>query len=645
MKKQILIVEDEFIVANDLSNILRNAGYEVAGIVDSYGLAMKKISASKPYLALLDIRLKGELTGIDLAKQLIKQNIPFIFISANSNRAILEEVKPTKPYGFLVKPFRAKDVLVALEIAFYHHEHSKNMGKILEQNLVDGINTLQQGFDATKGICTEFTQVFRPYISFDYLELTPNPTYFGQHPFGCFRLGLNEYQSIGFDQLSSITSMRKEVLNEKFLQSTYEKVPTILDTEELTASFGQNPFKELIVNAFKLKSQMSIPIPFSGELLHLNFFHKQNNIYSNNDIEVLVKLTPQIGEVLAKCLGAKQIENQSAKVTKPSPGKTLDSPKSFEGIVGNSPQLLTVFDLIRKVAPMETSVLILGESGTGKELIARAIHSLSQRKDYPLVTINCGALPENLIESILFGHEKGAFTGALDTKIGKFEQANGGTIFLDEIGEMPLNLQVRLLRVLQEKAIEKVGATKPQKLDIRIIAATNKNLDKEVEEGRFRLDLYYRLNVFPILLAPLRERKQDIPLLARHFVDKFCTSQGKEPMEIDEYGLKSLLEYDWPGNIRELENCIEKSILLADGDTIGDVHLPFNKSGQQSKSWDLERVRSISELERDYIIHILRKCKGKVFGKNGAAELLKIPTSTLNSKMRKLGIDKKEINM
>lgn len=644
MKKQILIVEDEFIVANDLSNILRNAGYEVAGIVDSYELAMKSIQKSRPYMALLDIRLKGELTGIDLAKQLNKQNIPFIYISANSNRTILEEVNPTKPYGFLVKPFRAKDVLVALEIAFYHHEQSNNLGTILEQNLINALEAHASGNGSDKNLCTGFTKIFRPYVSFDFLELTPYPKYFENEPFGCFRLGMNEYQSIGFDQLSLMTSMQRTTLMSIFLESHYEDVPSILNGEDLMASLDQNPFRGLIVDTFKLKSQMSVPIALGSDLLRLSFYHRQSNIYTNKDIEILNKLSPKIREVLESCLGFEK-EKDKQKV---NPRIVVKRPKgnqvSLEGIVGNSPQMLTVFDLIHRVAPMDTSVLVLGQSGTGKELIARAIHNLSRRKDSPLVTVNCGALPENLIESILFGHEKGSFTGALETKIGKFEQANGGTIFLDEIGEMPLNLQVRLLRVLQEKVIEKVGSTKPQKLDIRIIAATNKNLDTEVEEGRFRLDLYYRLNVFPIPLPPLRERKEDIPLLVDHFIGKICSMYGKEPMEINGYSVNSLLEYHWPGNIRELENCIEKSILLSEGNSIEDVHLPFNRTGQHSKAWDMDSIKSISELERDYIIHILRKCKGKVFGRNGAAELLKIPTSTLNSKMRKLGIDKKEIN-
>jgi transcriptional regulator with GAF, ATPase, and Fis domain len=290
------------------------------------------------------------------------------------------------------------------------------------------------------------------------------------------------------------------------------------------------------------------------------------------------------------------------------------------------------------VAPFETSVLILGESGTGKEKVAQSIHNLSNRKEKPLVIINCSTIPENLAESLLFGHEKGAFTGAADKRIGKFEMADGGTIFLDEIGEMPIDLQVKLLRVLQEKEIERVGGRSPIKIDVRIIAATNRNLEEEVAAGRFRLDLYYRLYVFPILVPTLRERAEDIPILASHFINLFSEKTGLKAPLLQENVLQQLESYEWPGNIRELEHVIERSILMSDGNTIKEIQLPFAKKQEEGEKQQEFSIKTIHDNERDYIIYILKRCKGKVSGMGGAAEILNIPSSTLNSRIKKLGI-------
>lgn len=243
------------------------------------------------------------------------------------------------------------------------------------------------------------------------------------------------------------------------------------------------------------------------------------------------------------------------------PGMPEISPNSvFDHIIGSSPQLTAVFELVSQVAPVDTSVLITGESGTGKERVADSIHALSRRKSHPLIKVNCAALPANLIESELFGHEKGAFTGAMEKRIGRFEQANQGTIFLDEIGDVPLETQVKLLRVLQQREIERIGGKAPVKVNIRIIAATNKSLEKEVAEGRFRLDLYYRLNVFPIQLPSLNERKEDIPLLVNHFLGIYSRKTGRKITGVSDKAMAGLMAYEWPGNIRELENIIERAI-------------------------------------------------------------------------------------
>jgi transcriptional regulator with GAF, ATPase, and Fis domain len=288
------------------------------------------------------------------------------------------------------------------------------------------------------------------------------------------------------------------------------------------------------------------------------------------------------------------------------------------------------------VAKAETSVLLLGESGTGKEKIAACIHNLSSKRSKPFVKVNCAALPATLIESELFGHERGAFTGAWEKRIGKFEQANGGTIFLDEIGEMPPEIQVKLLRVLQEKEIERVGGRETLKIDVRIIAATNRNLEKDIAEGRFRMDLYYRLNVFPIVIPPLRERKEDIPLLMAYFIQAFNQKLGKQVNDISGMALEKLMKYNWPGNIRELENLVERSMLFTKGYFIEDILLPVQQKMPMLPG--PAEVKTIEENERVNIIAALKECNGKVSGTGGAAELLNIHASTLNSKIKKLGI-------
>lgn len=471
MNEKILVVEDQFIEANNLQMILERAGYRVCTIARSVPVALDIIEKEKPDLVLLDIYLQGNQTGIDLAHMLKEKNIAFVYLSANSNKDILDAAKATQPYGFLVKPFREKDVLVTLDIARYLHEHS-----------------LESRLRRDPGLQNHLSDLF------------PEP---GK-------------------------------------QSAAE------------------PLQETV----------------------------------------------------------------------------------FKGIIGASKKLKEVLDHLVIVAPLETSVLIHGESGTGKERIADCIHNLSPRKMKPLIKVNCAALPATLIESELFGHERGAFTGAFERKTGKFEQAQEGTIFLDEIGELPFDLQVKLLRVLQEKEIERIGGKQSIKLNVRIIAATNRNLEKEVAEGRFRIDLYYRLNVFPILLPPLRERKEDIPVLAKHFSDYHSRKIGKKITAISEKAMRDMIEYDWPGNIRELEHLLERSVLLARDYIITEVPIPRGNPKEPPIQGGEERIKSMDENERDHILSVLRKCNGKIFGQGGAAELLGIHVSTLNSKIKKLGIEK-----
>lgn len=314
---------------------------------------------------------------------------------------------------------------------------------------------------------------------------------------------------------------------------------------------------------------------------------------------------------------------------------------SYPEILGNSAEMRQVYKLLNRISSSETTVLILGETGTGKELIAKAIHDGSERKHKNMIKVNCAAIPPNLIESELFGHEKGSFTGATKRRIGKFEQAHKSTIFLDEIGELPLNLQVKLLRVLQEKEIERVGGKTAILTDVRIISATNRNLLEEVEAGRFRRDLFYRLNVFPVTLPPLRARKTDIPGLAAHFLEKFAKKSNRALHGFSKKAISRMMTYGWPGNVRELEHLIEREVVMAQGSVINDIEIP---SGTKlSVSTAIAPVKTIFENERDHIFSVLELCNGKISGPNGAAKLLGVPATTLNSKIKRLGLAKKHI--
>jgi formate hydrogenlyase transcriptional activator len=326
------------------------------------------------------------------------------------------------------------------------------------------------------------------------------------------------------------------------------------------------------------------------------------------------------------------------RTRKDAPDKSRESiTYNFEEIIGQSKPLKEMFEHIVLVSRTDTTVLLLGETGTGKELIARAIHNLSPRKTKPLVKLNCAALPAQLVESELFGHERGAYTGATDKRIGKFEIANGGTLFLDEIGELPLESQVKLLRVLQEKEIERLGGNKVIKIDVRIIAATNRDLEQEMAAGRFRSDLYFRLNVFPVYVPPLRERKEDIPLLAFHFLQKMEKKLGREISGISNKVLQQLSAYEWPGNIRELEHVIERSAILCKGDTLQELFLSKSNLKPAAPGFTLQ---TWEEHEKEYILFVLIKCNGRVSGARGAAQILNIPPTTLESRMKKLGIKK-----
>ena len=319
----------------------------------------------------------------------------------------------------------------------------------------------------------------------------------------------------------------------------------------------------------------------------------------------------------------------------------IDKASMFEEIVGTSPALKSVLSRISKVAPSDSTVLITGETGTGKELVARAIHRRSNRASRAFVSVNCAAIPRDLIASELFGHEKGSFTGATQQRLGRFELANGGTIFLDEVGELPAETQIVLLRVLQEHEFERVGGTRPIRADVRVIAATNRDLEAAISAGRVRSDLFYRLNVFPIEIPPLRERKEDIRLLVEYFIDRYARKAGKRITTVDKKTLRSLESYPWPGNIRELQNVVERSVIVCEAENFSvDESWLSQKPSERKAESQLYLSEKVATQEKEIIEAALRECQGRVFGPSGAAEKLGIARSTLESKIRSLRINK-----
>lgn len=386
----------------------------------------------------------------------------------------------------------------------------------------------------------------------------------------------------------------------------------------------------------------------------IGFFYiytKHSNTVSNVYFELLQGISLQISIAISNILANEKIEQQLRQIS--AYKQKLEEEKSYlkeeisqkynhTEIIGQGPALKRVFHLIEQVASSDSTVLILGETGTGKELIARAIHNISSRNKGLMIKLNCAALPAGLAESELFGHEKGSFTGAWERRIGKFELAHNGTLFLDEIGELSLELQVKLLRALQEKEIERIGGSNTIKTNVRIIAATNRNLIREVEKGNFRSDLYYRLNVFPISIPALKDRIEDIPDLVAHFIHKISRKTGRNVNSIAKSSLNKLMQYPWPGNVRELEHLIERSILLCQGNVLKDIHLPETQPNI-SLNGTVEKVKTIDENERDHILSVLKSCKGKISGLGGAAEILKLPPTTLNSKIKKFGITRAHI--
>jgi len=368
---------------------------------------------------------------------------------------------------------------------------------------------------------------------------------------------------------------------------------------------------------------------------------RRENTFDEDEVAFLTQVAHQVAIAMENALAYGEIAELKDKLAQEKLylEEEIRGEMDFEGIVGQSSALRNVLRLVETVAPSDSTVLLLGETGTGKELIARAIHDRSRRKDRTFVKLNCAAIPTGLLESELFGHERGAFTGAISQKLGRLELADEGTLFLDEVGDIPLEIQPKLLRALQEREFERLGSTRTKKVNVRLVAATNRDLEKMIEDREFRSDLYYRLNVFPIRIPPLRERPEDIPLLVRYFAQKYGRRMEKKIESIPAAALKTLSSWHWPGNIRELENFVERAVILTHGSAL---EVPVSELKRTSAAPPPPNSRESSE--REQIVRVLKETNGRVAGPNGAATKMGLKRTTLISRMKKLGIDARKVS-
>jgi len=407
--------------------------------------------------------------------------------------------------------------------------------------------------------------------------------------------------------------------------------------------FSPDSVKHL--TALGMQSGLWVPLIHRERTLgSMNVASRKENAFNQHDAEMLGQVAGQVAMAVNNALAFKQIAELRDRLDQEKQylEEEINLEHQFDDIVGESTGLRNVLRQIETVAPTDATVLIQGETGTGKELLARAIHRLSPRNQRTFIKLNCAAIPAGLIESELFGHEKGAFTGAIARKVGRLELAHEGTLFLDEIGELPLELQPKLLRALQEREIERLGGTRPIPVNVRLIAATNRDLAKMVAEKQFRSDLFYRLKVFPVFAPPLRERAADIPILVRHFVERHSRRMGKAIETIPPEAMAALVAWKWPGNIRELENFLERAVILSKGPVL---HVPLAELELMEEEEEDPGVSSnptLQAAERDHILRALREAKGMIGGPNGAAERLGLKRTTLNSKIKKLGIERSE---
>jgi formate hydrogenlyase transcriptional activator len=588
LKPLILLVDDNPVNLLELTDFLEEAEFKIISI-ENGAEALNMIATNRPDLILLDV-IMPDMDGFSVCKQLkanpATSGIPVLFMTALTDTSDKLKGFQAGAVDYITKPFQYEEVIARVKTHLTLQklkqdlqDKEQRLSRIFE-NAMDAIITLDDA-----GVISLFNIAAENLFRRKATEVTGSViTPFLSQPLMAVVKEFCEHNTI--DQAVWIP----EGMNAKRADGSEFPIEATLSRVQT----GEQQFFILIlrdINERKARRQAE-----------------------------------------AECDTLREI-NLSLQ-------EEVLSSRDGNHLIGNSPALKKALQLVRQVANTEAAVLITGETGTGKELIVRAIHNASGRKKKPLIKLNCATIPENLAESELFGHEKGSFTGAIARKLGRFELANGGTLFLDEIGELPLDMQAKLLRVLQEGEYERVGGTQTLICDVRVIAATHRDLAQFSQHGKFRADLYYRLNVFPIHLPPLRERKEDIPALINHFVAKYAAKFGKTIESIPERMLAELKDYNWPGNIRELQHIIERAVILTNSNQLAIVNC-VNLTGAVQDG-GMEPILTLDEAERIHILKALEATSWRIAGDKGAAQILGVPSTTLRSRMEKLGVKKTE---
>ncbi|MFT4603644.1 MAG: PAS domain S-box-containing protein [Rhodothermales bacterium] len=560
MRNRVMIAEDEVFTALELQFHLEHLGYEVVDLVSSGEQAIKRALELKPDLLMMDVRLEGEIDGIDAFRTIRKEHdVPVIFLTAFGDEETIRRAKESGAFGYILKPFKERELRAMIEVALNRHERLHDLQKSHDdlQEILDGL-----------------------------------------------RLGTAMTDGSGRITFVSRVASR------------------LLGMSEETARGGMwyhiFPFNEATLNS--LRSIAAKPDAAPAEKITTTVTHRNGRSYY---MEIEVQPDPRNSLrrifVFYDVTEVHDLRRQ------------LKQDSHYHDLIGESAGMRAVYSQIQAVAVLDTTVLIEGETGTGKELVARAIHKASHRSSEPFVAVNCAALTESLAASQLFGHKKGSFTGAVSDERGFFGAANRGTLFLDEIGDIPLDVQVNLLRVLEERTVTRVGETHPRKVDIRIVAASHRSLPEEVEAGRFRADLLYRIRVARVDLPTLRERTGDIPILVQNFLSKFCTRIGKDVGDISSAAMRAMIDYPWPGNVRELRNTIEYAVIRCNGSVIRPEDLP-----PEVRNAAKVTPVVIGSSRKERLVAALNHTNGN---RKAAAELLGISRATLYRRLAETGIE------
>lgn len=641
----ILIIDDKPANIRVLFDCLREVGCRTLAARSGRD-GVKQALLAKPDLIMMDVMMP-DMSGLDVCRDLKSREetkqIPVIFMTALADTADKVRGFEAGAVDYVTKPLQHEEVLARVHTHLAIHRMQVNVDvftdlllRIAQVLNMEGIWDIGRNFSLARpdfayaGIW--FTQDFAPFSGPpDAMKLHDGAGRVETHP-SQWRHAWGDFSSVPFDE-PLIGRAAAEATQCAFADESEWDRPS------------------WAVNA-GMSAYIATPLTYKGAVLGVlaSFYNRPIKAEFTEKRKWHRILASYLGVAMANARAFEEIERLKQKLELENEylREEVKEAHSFGEIVGQSQALKRVLDQVELVAPTDASVLILGESGTGKELIARAIHERSKRADGPMTKVNCAAIPRELFESEFFGHARGAFTGAVKDRPGRFERADGGTIFLDEVGEIPLELQSKLLRVLQEGSFERIGEEKTRTVNVRIIAATNTDLEKDVEAGRFRQDLYFRLSVFPLQLPPLRRRKEDIPLLAKYFIQQTCRKMGLPELTLKERHAKELMAHPWSGNVRELQNAVERAVILAKGGKL-NFDLPEAKTLQpepaaaatQIKSDKILSEKEWQELQRQNISRALIRSGWRIQGKGGAADLLGLKPTTLRSRMEVLGVTKR----